>query len=142
MQQMTAAEVRPDASRAARFNASARSNGGFDRLWGTLQVICRRSRRPKGRSSSHNDRNPGNVGLLVRSYSLALAWVGPLVPPSGSLDVAVARGVYDGPGTAEGWAWSQIKRGEAADFNARCRTPRLDPRDENDKRWQSDCRKL
>jgi hypothetical protein len=66
MQQTTVAEVRLDAGRAARFSASVRSTGGFDRLPRTRCAICRCSRRPKGRSWSQTIRNPGNVGYIRR----------------------------------------------------------------------------
>ncbi|MGX9432576.1 MULTISPECIES: hypothetical protein [Bradyrhizobium] len=55
---------------------------------------------------------------------------------------AFAQGPYNDPNTAEGWALSQLKQGDTADFNKRCDTPVLDSEDENDSRWQDDCRKL
>src|SRR4029077_16855766 len=64
MQQTTAAEVRLDAGRAARFSASVRSTGGFDRLPRTRCAICRCSRRPKGRSWSRNDPESGECRLI------------------------------------------------------------------------------
>jgi hypothetical protein len=55
---------------------------------------------------------------------------------------ALAQEPSDDPNTTEGWAWPRIKRGEVADFNARCETPALNPRDDKDARWSDDCRKL
>lgn len=48
----------------------------------------------------------------------------------GPQDRALARvGQGDFQTAAERWAWSQIKEGEMPDFNKRCSTPSLDPKD-------------
>src|ERR1700731_2231580 len=68
MPQTTAAEVRLDAGRAARFSASVRSTGGFDRLPRTRCAICRCSRRPKGRSWSRNDPESGECRFMPHVF--------------------------------------------------------------------------
>jgi hypothetical protein len=61
----------------------------------------------------------------------------------GSPDIAFAESSYNDLSTAEGWAWSKIRKGEWADFNLRCdpQAQQLDPK-VDDARWQNDCRKI
>src|ERR1700750_2771354 len=70
-------------------------------------------------------------GAMIGAWALVLGF--------GS---ALAQAPYDDPNTAEGWALPQIARSDMADFNERCGTPALDPKDEKDTSWDDDCRKL
>jgi hypothetical protein len=90
------------------------------------------------RSGGRMKKAPGPVrGLSLYAIAICSALVMGLRPGS-----ALAQGRYDDPSTPEGWAWSQIEQSEAPDFNERCHTDALDPKDENDARWHDDCRKL
>jgi uncharacterized protein YjbI with pentapeptide repeats len=89
---------------------------------------------PKGRHAL--------LALLLRHYPLVLVSAFALWLGFGLLDLAVAQAPYDDVKTAEGWAWARIKQGDVADFNQHCGTPPLDPKDEGDKSWWDDCRKI
>jgi hypothetical protein len=79
------------------------------------------------------------LGALFYRSVLAILSACAILHAAGS---ALARGPYEDPNTAEGWAWPQIARNEMPDFNERCHTPELDPMNENEARWLNDCRKL
>ena len=64
MQQTTAAEVRLDAGRAARFSASVRSTGGFDRLPRTRCAIAVAQDARRDDLGLATTRNPGDVDLF------------------------------------------------------------------------------
>jgi hypothetical protein len=49
---------------------------------------------------------------------------------------------YDDIATPDGWAWSQIKLGQAADFSQRCPVYRFEEKMLEDVSWQNECRKL
>jgi hypothetical protein len=74
--------------------------------------------------------HPGSTAI----FGALAIWLG--------LGPAQAQERYRDPNTAEGWALPQIERSEQADFNERCNTPALDPKDEQDARWRDDCRTL
>jgi hypothetical protein len=53
----------------------------------------------------------------------------------GSVEQALARAAYGNvQSAAERRAWSQIKQAKVADFDQHCGMPRLDPKNEEDKR--------
>src|SRR4051794_18066170 len=66
----TMIEVRLDASKAPRFGAEAGPTGSFDAPLDAKYAICCCVRRPKGRSSLCNQRNPANVGLNALHYQI------------------------------------------------------------------------
>jgi len=65
----TMGEVRLHASKAPRFAAAARSTGDYDALPGTQYAICRSRNAQRVDPPLTTNRNPVNVGLILRSSS-------------------------------------------------------------------------
>jgi hypothetical protein len=95
--------------------------------------MLREKNKPRASSPRHVLRSVPKAILILLAFLL-----GP-----GTLNLALAQSNYDDEKTAEGWAWSKIKKGEWANFGQRCndQKPLLDVR-VGDPRWLDDCRKL